>query len=126
MLVFIDTAKAGDVHLVFGTSVRLCLMRLVHVIVISHLLVKVLAKKQQTSLLGLPFCWMMDKMDKRLLLIEITMCEMCHHFKDDDCGFGSAKYSCAHPNGPGGLLSEELIKNRTIHQDCPLVKVRDS
>lgn len=66
-----------------------------------------------------------NKMDKRLVLKTITVCEVCPHFRDDNCGFGNAKYSCAHPSGPGDRLTEEIVRQMKIHEDCPLVKVDD-
>ncbi len=68
-----------------------------------------------------------NKMDKRLFLKEITTCKECPNFEDNRhyYGYGSARYSCTHLYGPDGELSEEIVRDRTIHPDCPLVKAGD-
>lgn len=63
-------------------------------------------------------------MDIRIETREITICEECHYFRDDDCVYGNARYSCNHPDGPGGKLTTEIITERTIHKDCPLPKAK--
>lgn len=62
-------------------------------------------------------------MDIRILTKSITMCKECHYFRDDPHSRGNARYSCEHPDGPGGTLDSDIVKNREIHKNCPLPKV---
>ncbi len=61
-------------------------------------------------------------MNTRIETRDITKCTECHHFYDSPCARGSARYSCKHPNGPGGKLSQEDIIEGRIHEECPLPK----
>ncbi len=66
--------------------------------------------------------WFLMK-NTRIITREITMCEVCDHFRDDnDIGYGNARYSCGHPDGPGGELNEEIVIKMKIHEKCPLPK----
>ena len=60
--------------------------------------------------------------DKRIETREITSCSECHNFDVNNSCCGNAKYSCNHPNGPGGRLTQEIVLKRKIHKDCPLPK----
>jgi hypothetical protein len=56
--------------------------------------------------------------DIRIDIREIKTCLECSHFKDNPHAHGCARYSCKHPNGPGG----KLASGRKIHEECPLYK----
>ncbi len=61
-------------------------------------------------------------LDIRIEMKEITTCEECNHFEDSPHARGDARYSCRHPFGPGGRLTQEIVLKRKIHKDCPLPK----
>lgn len=63
-------------------------------------------------------------MSARIVTKKITMCEECHYFVNDDYVHGDSRYWCSYPSGPGGKLTTEIVKERTIHKECPLPKVK--
>lgn len=58
----------------------------------------------------------------RYTIIKVIMCQECPHFKDNPCACGNSRYSCNHPKGPGGKLTQEIILEKNIHEECPLPK----
>jgi hypothetical protein len=49
---------------------------------------------------------------------KIASCRECRHFDTNYQAHGDARYSCNHPNGPGGRLT--WLGTEEIHEDCPL------
>ncbi len=61
----------------------------------------------------------------RFVIQEVKSCEGCPHFRDDICAEGDAVFSCIHPKGPGGKLTEDIVILKQIHDECPLPKTID-